>query len=165
MAYAKTPFGTLISFGSMIFTGAGIPANVQTDTTSVTDAPEVDRPRKAHPTNPYGISLRGYSPGPLKPTVSTWTVAVVATPGLSAAASAAAIETAYATWVGFWRGTHTHRTIAGTTGQLGDLVVQDASGTSYTAEAELTKMPRTWKPGEIASLELVLEFILNGDWA
>ncbi|MCA1598817.1 MAG: hypothetical protein LC769_07300 [Chloroflexi bacterium] len=165
MAATKIPAKTLVSFGSMVFTGTGIPANVLTDTTAVNATPEVDRPRHNHATNPYGISLRGYSAGIIKPYTSAWTITVVATPGLSEAASFQAIETAYATWYALWLGTHTHRTVAGTTGQLGDLIVLDAFGTSYKAEAELSKFPFILKPGEVMSLQIAADFVINEDWA
>lgn len=165
MAASKVPFSTLLSFGAMVFTGAGIPANVTTDSTTLDISPAVTRPRMPNPAIDYALPRLGYAQGDIPPYVSAWTLTVQAGDGLTTAQKTQALEGAYATWYALWLGTHTHRGQAGTTGQLGDLEVLDATGTAYRVEAELRTLPLMLVAGEnVDIMTLLLEFFITEDW-
>lgn len=157
----RLPFGNLLSFGDMIFSGAGIPDNVATDTQSIQATPTVIRPRIEHPTLPYGYPTRAGSIAPLQSYESTWIVDVEAT---DPDAEFAAIEECWASWYTAWRNDHTHREIAGCSGQLGLLTCKAADGSLWTAEAEMDRFPIAPQPGETMSFSVKLGFNLTEDW-
>lgn len=165
MAATKWPFGPLQSFGDLVFAGGGLPASIATSCSPPKATPEVSRPRKATPRTRYGFPLYGYSPGPVGAYPATWVLSLTTTGRLSQAASWAALEAAYGVWYALWLGTHTHRGVSGTTGQLGDLIALDTFGTAYTAEAELDAFPVKPAPGEVYSLDLTFVFTIREHWA
>lgn len=165
MSATKFPWGPIQSFGDMVFAGAGLPANISTSCSPPNATPEVNRPRLPSPSNRYGYNMYGYSPGPVIAYPSTWVLSLMTTGRLSQSDSWAALESAYNTWRALWRGTHTHRGVAGTTGELGDLVVVDTFGTTYTAEAELRTFPLKPQLGEVYSMDLTFTWYVREDWA
>lgn len=164
MTALTIPFGRLVSFGGMIFTGAGSPDGVTVDTQAIQTTPEADRPRTTMLSGAYGRSIRGYAPGGIKPSPATFQVDVHATRGSSMQSSYEAIESCYATWLSQWMGTCTHRGAVGWSNQFVDVVVLDALGTPWRAEAELLSLPLSLVLGEPLSLTISLAFIPAEDW-
>ncbi len=159
---AAVPFGQLISFATLVFTGVGAisPANTSR---LVSYDPQFITAFAPIPGQPYPFDLYGVGAAPLKePPTMTWEYLLFAPDGSSEQAAYAALEaqynSIYSSMVG---GTYTFSGTPGVSGQVGNLVVADANGTNFTAFARaLDQGQPKLVPGEVAAYLLTLRFAL-----
>lgn len=109
----------------------------------------------------YPLDLAGLGAVPLTDPALTYTLQLFAAD--SDPTPYSTLESEYNAILAAIMGSYSYAGYATASGQVGDLVAQDAAGVNHTARARLRKpVPFVIKPGEAGSLEMMLDFMLVG---
>lgn len=152
------PFGQLVSFAGLVFTGAGALNDANAAWLAQYDASYQTALTPVYG-QPYPMDGGALAPAPLKDPTVTYTVLLYADDG-----DAHPYQTLEAQWnaiAATLAGTHSYRGATAASGQVGDLVVSDASGAHWAARARMLKpAPFKIQPGDVAALSIDLPFVL-----
>lgn len=155
------PIGPLISFGPVVI------ATLAPNSTSYLASWAGGYAASFHPVlgSIYPLDLAGLGAVPLTDPTVTYLLQLFALD--SDATPYATVEAQYNAIMAAIQGSYSYAGYATASGQVGDLVAQDASGASHTARARLKKaLPLVIKPGENVSwLEVSMDFQLLTAWS
>lgn len=160
------PFGRLVSFGNFTFTGPSHPVSDITQLWQQSYAPQANKK--------YPVDLYGLSDAPRKDPLATWSYLFLATAGLYGTAAYANVQ---AQFNAFLAALQTPYTVTGTilgvsvtgvtvSGQVGNLVVKDADGTTNrTAWARIQSVDAKLLPAKNTyAYECPLQFLILEDF-
>jgi hypothetical protein len=175
------PLGKLVSLGSsnsgtanrLIFSGSGTPLSADPDNTAPEMVVSILDTAQALTSHAFPQRKGGMSAMPFDKPMVKWVYYLAATAGLSDALTWADLEARInrlLVWVGGPYNYFAAGNVSGTpdktgaSGQVGDLVVLDTSGTARRAPVELATFPAAhFTPGEIGFYQVELTFKLF-DW-
>jgi hypothetical protein len=160
MPTVYVPFGKLVSFGAIIFSGGSplSPAQLNSMPTMQLDW-DVKLQEQQNSDYPYDL---GYGKARLKDPRVTWIYLLRSTSSTEAAAWTD-LQTQFNTLIDDLEGTHTLDGYTSASGQVADLVVKTPDGTgTLTGRARIVSAHGDPKPGQITALEVSLTFALLG---